>query len=67
MGVDDWTKDDWMKQLRDYQVLVMTAQICLNLLDQGIIKLSNINLIVFDECHHATKNHQYKKARNSTL
>ena len=37
----------------------MTAQILVNMLDHGYIKMSNINLILMDECHNASGNHPY--------
>ncbi|CAK9295605.1 unnamed protein product [Gordionus sp. m RMFG-2023] len=61
MSVDFWKEDQWESQFRKYEVLVMTAQIFLNILNHGFLKLSKVNLIVFDECHHAIKNHPYKK------
>lgn len=41
------------------QVLVMTAQILLNILRHSIIKMEAINLLILDECHHAVKKHPY--------
>ncbi|KAF8379890.1 hypothetical protein HHK36_027355 [Tetracentron sinense] len=41
------------------QVLVMTAQILLNILRHSIIKMESINLLILDECHHAVKKHPY--------
>ena len=35
------------------QILVMTCQIFLNLLLHGYAQLSEVNLLIFDECHHA--------------
>lgn len=61
MGVDFWSKDDWMKHFNENHVLVMTHQIYLDLLQHARIKLSRANLLVFDECHHANKNHPFKK------
>lgn len=42
-----------------FQVLVMTAQILLNILRHSIIKMDTIDLLVLDECHHAVKKHPY--------
>lgn len=41
------------------QVLVMTAQILLNILRHSIIRMETINLLILDECHHAVKKHPY--------
>ena len=38
----------------------MTAQVLANALNQGYMQFTDINLLIFDECHHATKNHPYK-------
>ena len=61
MGVDYWDKEKWVKEFSDNNVLVMTAQIFLNLLHHAYIDLSQVNLLIFDECHHAKKNHPYKQ------
>ena len=61
MGVDFWTKDVWLKEFEENHVLVMTHQIYLDLLQHAKLRLSHANLLVFDECHHATKNHPFKK------
>lgn len=45
--------------LLQMQVLVMTAQILLNILRHSIIKMEAINLLILDECHHAVKKHPY--------
>ena len=59
MNVDAWPKERWMSELSKHHVLVMTHTIFKNLLHQGFIHLKNVNLLVFDECHHAVKNHEY--------
>ncbi|XP_046751680.1 endoribonuclease Dicer isoform X2 [Diprion similis] len=57
MQVDFWTRDKWLQELEDYQVLVMTSQIFLDILNHGYISLSQLNLMIFDECHRAVNDH----------
>ncbi|KAG9287939.1 hypothetical protein G9A89_017534 [Geosiphon pyriformis] len=59
MGVDFWSESEWRKNFENFDVLVMTAQIFLNILRHGFISLSQVNLLVFDECHHTSKRHPY--------
>ena len=59
MNVDSWTRDKWREELSSHHILVMTHTIFLNMLHAGFIHLRNVNLLVFDECHHAVKNHVY--------
>ena len=61
MGVDFWDENIWQKEFNENNVLVMTAQIFLDLLHHGYIKLAQVNLLIFDECHHAKKNDPYKQ------
>ena len=63
MGVDFWTRSDWLEQFEEHHVLVMTHQIYLDLIQHAKygFSLSQANLLVFDECHHANKNHPFKK------
>lgn len=43
------------------QVMVMTAQIFVHLIDHGLFAMEKANLLVFDECHHALgKQHPYR-------
>ncbi|CAH9090311.1 unnamed protein product [Cuscuta europaea] len=59
MGQDFWDARRWQHEFESKQVLVMTAQILLNILRHSIIKMESINLLVLDECHHAVKKHPY--------
>ncbi|XP_052194720.1 endoribonuclease Dicer homolog 1 isoform X2 [Diospyros lotus] len=59
MGQDFWDARRWQREFEMKQVLVMTAQILLNILRHSIIKMEAINLLILDECHHAVKKHPY--------
>ncbi|KAK9058908.1 hypothetical protein SSX86_023756 [Deinandra increscens subsp. villosa] len=59
MGQDFWDARRWQREFEKKQVLVMTAQILLNILRHSIIKMEAINLVILDECHHAVKKHPY--------
>ncbi|WCJ22530.1 hypothetical protein M5689_004616 [Euphorbia peplus] len=59
MGQDFWDARRWQREFDSKQVLVMTAQILLNILRHSIIKMETINLLILDECHHAVKKHPY--------
>ncbi|XP_018331371.1 endoribonuclease Dicer [Agrilus planipennis] len=53
MNIDSWSKTAWDMEINSNQILVMTAQIAVNIVSSGYLSLSNINLLIFDECHHA--------------
>jgi endoribonuclease Dicer len=55
------TKKDWNKQFSDNMAVVCTAQILLDCLNSNFINMSQINLLVFDEVHHAKKEHPYAR------
>ncbi|XP_062084109.1 endoribonuclease Dicer homolog 2 [Humulus lupulus] len=59
MGVDFWKDDKWNEEVEKFEVLVMTHQILLNNLRHSFFKLNMIQVLVFDECHHARGLHPY--------
>ncbi|KAM3870760.1 endoribonuclease Dicer isoform 2-T2 [Diretmus argenteus] len=56
-----WTHQQWSHEMMKNQVLVMTCHIFLHVLENGVLPLSKINLVVFDECHLAITDHPYRK------
>ncbi|KAM4624699.1 endoribonuclease Dicer isoform 2-T2 [Polymixia lowei] len=56
-----WTDQRWTREMIENQVLVMTCHIFLHVLKKGILPLSKINLVVFDECHLAITDHPYRE------
>jgi endoribonuclease Dicer len=54
-------KEYWDTQFSENMVIVCTAQIFLDCLNNGFITMSQINLLVFDEAHHAKKEHPYAR------
>lgn len=59
--VERWTKERWNQEFLDHQILIMTCHIFLNVLKSENLSLSNINLLVFDECHLAIQDHPYRE------
>lgn len=59
MNVDSWEQSRWNNEFENCNILVMTKQILLNLLQRRFIALKNINLLILDECHHAVKKDSY--------
>ncbi|EGY13789.1 hypothetical protein VD0002_g4558 [Verticillium dahliae] len=57
----DWIKESWMKRWDDNMVMVCTAAILQQCLARSFIRMDQINLLVFDEAHHAKGNHPYAR------
>lgn len=55
-----WPEHAWTAELKEHQVLVMTCHVFLRVLQLGVLPLSQINLVVFDECHLAITDHPYR-------
>nr|CCA19701.1 dicerlike putative [Albugo laibachii Nc14] len=56
---DYWDEYQWEQELGFHRVFVTTPQVVRNALEKGYISMKNINLLVFDECHHVSKRHPY--------
>lgn len=53
---DEW----WKEQSKNYHVFVGTGQIFKQaLVDRAFLRLENLSLLVFDECHHAVGSHPF--------
>ena len=60
-GISEWAFEKWELELDNVDVLVMIAQSALNALNNGVLLVSRIGLLIFDECHHARRNHPYRE------
>ncbi|KAI9826040.1 MAG: Dicer-like protein 1 [Thelocarpon impressellum] len=61
MGCDLWNKETWDKLFAENMVVVCTAEVLYQCLMHSFISMDRINLLIFDEAHHAKKNHPYAK------
>lgn len=59
--LDSWDQTIWTREIESNRILVMGPAILNTILEHGFIKLDQIKLIVFDECHRATGNHPYSQ------
>ncbi|XP_012287234.1 endoribonuclease Dicer [Orussus abietinus] len=62
MQIDYWDKNIWSREIEHNQVLVMTAQIFVDIISHGYLELRRVNLIIFDECHRAVGDHPMRQA-----
>ncbi len=67
MKINRWAINDWNRELTQNQVIVMTPQIFLNMLSNFFINLSQINLLIVDECHWAARKRSPIQADNEDL
>lgn len=61
MGCELWAKSVWEKHFKENMVIVCTAEILYQCLMHSFVALDQINLLIFDEAHHAKKNHAYAR------
>ncbi|KAJ5159977.1 Dicer-like protein 1 [Penicillium canariense] len=61
MGSDLWDQNTWDDYFSKNMVIVCTGEILTQCLLNGFIKMSQINLLIFDEAHHTKKDHPYAR------
>ncbi|KAL1761626.1 hypothetical protein FB107DRAFT_200640 [Schizophyllum commune] len=60
-ALDMADREGWAAVFATSDVLVMTAQIYLDLLTHSHWSIARTSLIIFDECHHVQKNDPYRQ------
>ncbi len=65
--LDNWTDEKWKSAVKHVECMAFTPQAFLNLILRGreVFDTSHLGLIIFDEAHHAQKNHPYVRVINS--
>ena len=53
--------DTFRKMWESYSIFVAIPSIVYKLLSKGFLKISEINMFIFDECHHTNADHPYNK------
>jgi endoribonuclease Dicer len=61
MGCDMWSKKHWEDIYSKNMVIVCTAEVLRQCLHRSFISMDRINLLIFDEAHHAKKDHPYAR------
>jgi endoribonuclease Dicer len=61
MGSDLLDRRIWEKAWSENMVIVCTAEVLRNSLHHSFISMDRINLLIFDEAHHAKKDHPYAR------
>lgn len=58
---DLWHNSTWNKIKNEYQVIVCTPAILDQSMSHSFITMQEISLLIFDEAHHAKKDHPYSR------
>lgn len=59
--VKHWDNRKWLSEIEDTPILVMIAQIFLDIINCGALPLDRVNLIIFDECHRGVSDHPMRQ------
>lgn len=61
MGPSLWSKQTWQRHFDKNMVIVCTAQVLVDCMMHSFINMAQINLLIFDEAHHAKSGHPYAR------
>lgn len=61
LNVDLWNKATWDEHLKANMAFVCTAEVLHQCLYHLIVRIDQVSLLIFDEAHHAKKEHPYAK------
>lgn len=61
MGPSLWNKQTWQRHLDKNMVIVCTAQVLVDCMMHSFINMTKVNLLIFDEAHHAKSDHPYAR------
>ncbi|RAR10442.1 endoribonuclease dcr-1 [Stemphylium lycopersici] len=61
MGASLWSKSTWQSYFERNMVIVCTAEVLVQCMMHSFITMAQINLLIFDEAHHAKSNHPYAR------
>ncbi|KAI0097378.1 hypothetical protein GGR51DRAFT_553131 [Nemania sp. FL0031] len=56
-----YTRDFWNQTVEKKTVIVCTAEVLHQCLSHSFIRMEQTNLLIFDEAHHAKRNHPYAR------
>jgi ERCC4-related helicase/dsRNA-specific ribonuclease len=56
-SISYWNQNGWTEVFKQTDVLVMTPQICKQMLQRKFFQIEDFDCLVLDECHHATGEH----------
>lgn len=61
MGTDSSDAPKWRARMQNNMVIVCTAEVLRQCLHHSFVTMEQINLMIFDEAHHAKKDHPYAR------
>jgi len=61
MGASLWSGKTWQTYFATNMVIVCTAEVLVQCMMHSFITMAQINLLIFDEAHHAKSNHPYAR------